>query len=387
MVEISTVIINAGLTPTHDDLTQLWQALMILFAQKYITTPIIKTVHGTGADFPDLISAFRWRGHYILTPTGFVTFMIARGKWSYTQTVEINHPNSNRVAIQGGALLGGTPMPGNLSVTGYHDSSDGTAQVIYLRSVHATELSFTGGITGFRVYRANCTLRYLLITGSQTVASGGFTSQGTPLQGNGIELYADLGVDGISIWGFGSVGILVNTQTLTMLTSLSLTVCFCGYQGMTVFGGNIEGSYGGWAILHSNSISGLTCFGGWCWFQFLSCKGHGPPNGNAAIQMEQGGFIAVDSGSDFSFNENGVSLAGAATFLAEGCYFMNNGVFGLVLIGTCTAWVDNSTFSGNGSYDIYMSGPSYCEAIGGYVPSTTPAPNTYGQNYGAILVM
>ena len=157
-----------------------------------------------------------WVGQYIITPTGSVTFMVAAGKHTYTTTVEINHPNANRIAIQGGALLGASPTPPNISVTGFHSSTDGTNQIIYLRSVHATELSFTGGATGFRAFRGGCTLRYLLISGSQ---SGGI----------GIHTFEDIWVDGISIWGFGSLGIRADTGAILCGTSLSLTICFCGF--------------------------------------------------------------------------------------------------------------------------------------------------------------
>jgi hypothetical protein len=118
-IEIVNVIVNAGLTPNHEELDQLWQALMALLAKKYITTNIIKHVHGSGADFVDLHAAMTWLAEYTITNTGYVTFMIAPGKWTYTATVELNHANINRVAIQGGALLGASPTRNSLSVTGY----------------------------------------------------------------------------------------------------------------------------------------------------------------------------------------------------------------------------------------------------------------------------
>src|SRR5215831_10784574 len=87
-IEIVTVIANAGLTPDHGDLTQLWQALMLLFSQRYITTHITKHVHGVGADFTDLNEAMRWLGSYVITPTGYVTFICASGKWTYQSAIE-----------------------------------------------------------------------------------------------------------------------------------------------------------------------------------------------------------------------------------------------------------------------------------------------------------
>jgi len=229
-IEILTVITNAGLVPTHADLTQLWQALQSLFAQKFITTPVTKTVHGSGADFPDLITALTWLDSYLITNTGSVTFMLAAGKWTYNETIEINHPNSNRVTIQGGALLGATPQPSNISVTGFFSSTDGTNQIIYLRSVHATELAFAGGVNGFVFLTAGCLLRYLLITGSQSQASPPAGSN--IFQGCGIYAVKDPYLDGCSFWGFGYVGIYCSGCALRLPTSLSLTICFCTTGGL-----------------------------------------------------------------------------------------------------------------------------------------------------------
>jgi hypothetical protein len=372
-IEIVNVIINAGLTPNHAELDQLWQALMALFAQRYITTHVVKTVHGAGADFPDLNEAMKWLGQYIITPTGYVTFMLAPGKWDYITSVEINHPNANRISIQASALLGGTPQPGNLSVTGYHSSADGSNQIIYLRSVHATELSFTNGVNGFVIMRPGLTIRYLLITGSQTEAP----ATAIP-QGNGIYQLADVNFDGCSIWGFGRVGLAINQYVCRMITSLSLVVAYCGWQGMTVDGGQFLASSNSYVILVSNAISGLTNFGGWCWMDQVSVRGHGPPTGNAAVHCEQGGFIACSAGSDFSINQNAVIIAGAATWIGEYCTYLNNAQSGLYANGTATCWVDYSTFSGNGNEDIIASLGAMVEAVGCTFELTSPPVNQVG---------
>src|SRR5262249_49046768 len=189
-----------GLTPNHADLTQLLQALNAKFAQRYISTPITKTVHGAGADFADLNAAMAWVGQYIITPTGSVTFAVAAGKFTYTQPVEINHQNANRITIQGAALLGAAPLYANFAYTAPHSSTDGTNNIIYLRGIFATELSFNGGVTGFKVFRGGATLRNLLITGSQTTIGGRYDS-------NGISMQADIWIDTCAIWGFGRHGI------------------------------------------------------------------------------------------------------------------------------------------------------------------------------------
>jgi hypothetical protein len=386
-IEIVTVIQNVGLTPNHTELDQLWQALQLLIAKKYITTPITKTVHGVGADFPDMISALRWLSEYTITNTGYVTFSLAPGKWTYTQSIEINHPNSNRINIQGAALMGGTPQPANLSVTGYHSSADGTNQIIYLRTVHATELQFTGGVNAFLVVTGGAILRYLLLTGSQTIASGlGQDIHGNSYQGNGIYLQSnDISLDGVSIWGFGQHGLWIPTgSTARMITSLSLVCAFNGSIGIAVSGGSFEGSTGSEVICCSNNVVGANLIGGFFWANNLTIKGHGPPNGNAAIQVEQGGLFACNH-VYVSINQAGCIFAGAGTYLGEFSAYFNNASYGLYVTGTATAWVNYSSFSGNGSFDIIANCGAFVDGTGSSWASTTPPMNTLGNIEAFIM--
>jgi hypothetical protein len=382
-IEIVEVIQRAGIVPTHADLTQLWQALEALFAQKYITSPITKTVHGTGADFSDLNAALQWLGQYVITATGYVTFMVAPGKWTYTTTVELNHANLNRVAIQGGALLGASPTPPNFSIGGYHLSADGNNHIIYLRSVYATELSFTGGVNGFLALRPGVTLRYLLITGSQTTAPTvpPFT------QGNGLYAVADVWLDGDAFWGFGQNGINIEQSVVRCSSSLSITVSYCGANGIVNQGGDFTAySNTAYTICVSNSVSALTCLGGLQWFGKFYGAGHGPPNGNAAIQCLQGGLIAANPGSQLQVNNSGMIVAGCATILFEGSMINNNATYGLYLYGSGMAWVNNTSFSGNGTYDVIVTQGACCDATGASMANWTPAFNTYGTNSNGFLI-
>lgn len=383
-IEIIEVIQRAGLVPTHGDLTQLWQALMALFAQKYITSPIIKTVHGAGADFPDLLQAFQWLGQYIITPTGYVTFMVAPGKWTYTTTVEINHPNANRVAIQGGALLGASPTPPNFSITGYHAAADGSAHIIYLRSIYASELSFTGGVNGFLVLRHGITLRYLLITGSQTSAP---TVPPFP-QGNGIYITAEVYVDGIAIWGFGANGFNIMNSIVRCQTSLTITVSYCGSCGINNQGGAFAAAVNtAYTCLVSNATCGLNNFGGCQWFGKLYCAGHGPPLGNAAIQCEQGGLIACNQGSQLQINQAGMIVAGCATVLMEYSYINNNATYGLYMYGSGMCWLNYSSMYGNGTYDVIISQNAMLDATGvSMATNWSPPYNTYDINAGGFIM-
>lgn len=370
-IEILNVITGAGITPDHNDLTQLWQAIQGLIAQKYITTPIIKKVHGPGADFVDLTVAMVWLSQYIITPSGSVTFMVAPGKWTYTQTVVIDHPNASRVTIQGGALLGASPQPENISCTGYHQAADGTNQIIYLRSVYATELSFTSGRTGFRIHVGGATLRYLLITGSQTVDNGGWPEIG----GNGVLCFQHLMIDGIAIWGFGSFGLHMYGAEVYMMSSLSLTVCYCN-SGIVLDGGYFGSEALCDVISASNAGEGLWVRGGWAVMAILTCQG----NGDSGVLLYSGAFLATTGPSSFVYNAScGVFMSGATTLLAESATYDFNGSIGCYVSGG-VAYINNSSLSGNGSLDLALAPGSTVTATGSAIGSNSPDFNTDGAN-------
>lgn len=376
-IEIVTVIANAGLTPDHGDLTQLWQALQSLFAARYITTPITKTVHGPGADFPDLIAALQWVAGYTITPTGFVTFLVASGKWTYTTTVEISHRDAERIAIQGAPLLGASPTPPNLSVTGYHSATDGSAQITYLRSVYATELSFSGGAAGIRNFTNGAVLRYLLITGSQTIGPN-------VDDGCGLIVYQDLRIDGIAIWGFGDAGIRMYHASLRMATSLSLTIAYCAHYGLHNVGGAFLGATGSYVIIVSFGNVGLFHDGGWCWFGMLNIRGGNGGGGSGAAQLYAGAHTAVASGAVISLNnQSGVYVAGASTWQGRSSTYTQNTGNGIYMDGG-KAWIDSSSFSGNGSTDVNVNYGANCYTVGASFATSSPALNTVGNGNAYI---
>src|SRR5215831_6679636 len=216
-LEIINVIINAGLIPTHGDVTQLWQALQALFAQRYITTAITKYVHGPGPggqpqDFADMHAAMDWLSRYIITQSGSVLFMIASGQHAYTTPIEVDHPNANRVTISGYPLTGAAPTPGMFQYTGPHNAGDGTYDYGKLSPTHAgcfaTELIFSGGSQGIINYGHGLTIEQLLITGSQSLPPAAPPGQSDQTSATGIVAYADVYLNTITCFGFGNFGIV-----------------------------------------------------------------------------------------------------------------------------------------------------------------------------------
>jgi hypothetical protein len=386
-IEILNVIVQAGLTPSHTDLTQLWQALQALFSRRYITTDITKTVHagptGGTPDFPDLFAAMNWVQGYTITNTGSVTFLVGPGKWVYTQTFEIIHQNANRIFIQGAALKGGAPTPGNITCTGYSAAAravDATNQLVYLRSTFSTELQFTSGVTGIRVFDVGCTLRYLLITGSQDIGPA-------PYDGRGIELYADLWHDCLAIWGFGDRGVSSWDCTMRSATSLPLVICACGQYGMHIFGGGYIGNYGQDLIVASCGVVGIRIFGGYCWAERLTVKGTGSTSGGGGngVDSLQGGLLLCETWADLHQNAVvGYYCIGACSASVQNSFFQNNGYYGIATSGG-NVYCYGSVFSGNGSLAILAQEGAVVNAIGASISGTTSPPvNTNGAANGYI---
>jgi len=376
-IEIITVIQNAGLTPDHNDLTQLWQALQNMIGQKYITSPIVKHVHGAGADFIDLNQAMAWLASYIITPSGYVTFLVAPGRWTYTVNVELNHVNMSRVAIQGGALLGGAPQGSNMSVTGYGNSADGTNQIIYLRSIYATELSFTGGITGFTVLRGGCILRYLLVTGSQSVGTkppGAFS--GYSGWGSGLECYDKILIDGCSFWGFGMAGFYCIGGSVQCYTSLNCAISFC-QQGIVNYGGFIFIQCSEFIITSSYGVQGVAIFQypGFFISGAAYIAGNNPGVGLGAITIENGGNVWIGGGTVTTNGGWGQLIAGAGEIVMERASVTYNSGGGLDCVGTSTCFITDSGYSGNGGYGIVGSGNVYIDASRSSVQSWVMSPD------------
>jgi hypothetical protein len=392
-IEITTVIQNAGLTPTHGDLTQLWQALMALFAQKYITTPITKTIHGAGADFADLIAAFNWVAQYIITPTGSVTFLVTAGQWNYTQTVEVNHPNADRIIVTGPALTGASPAQNQLSVTwpitGTSRQTDGTNQHNQLRGIYAAEISFLGGVSGFRVYRGGVTIRYLLISGTQTQSQPHAGDPG----GCGICAFATVVLDGTAVWGFGLHAYYSQGGAFMSYTSLSIIASYCNSSGFWTFGGLISFLSNQNVISTSHGSAGFACFGTEVYAGILDVRGIATPQTVAGGGASNVGAVTVEQGTQFMCaagslvrycNNQGCTVADASTLQLSGStvmdcskwqIWMNNGV----------CWAEGSniqqaagTVYPNGGVAVLQNGGQLSllgASVGG---SVVPTPNTYG---------
>lgn len=362
-------------------------------------------MHGPGADFVDLNAALNWLAGYTITPTGLVTFLLAPGSWVYTTTVEINHPNATRIIIQGSPLNGAVARD-NLSVTGYFAPGDITNQHLYLiggggfgSGIYRTELVFTGGITGFRIYRGTPTFRYLMITGDGTVGPAVNNLPG----GIGVDVRDDLTVDGCAVHKFGSVGYLVTSATLQSLTSLANVVSGCGVHGILADAGLISFSPVADTITVSNGQAGWTVYGSIVFPGVLDVRGNGATYGTniGAINVEAGAqFMTPNTqtggrnGSRVQLNRNhGCTVADSSTLqmsfqtvdTTQGgqggyCLWMNNGV----------AWFESSAAYGQpgGLGVALLQNGAQASFLGATVGGgMTPAPNVYQTQSNSFIRM
>jgi len=147
--------------PNNADLLQLRKAIegFIRGWEYIIDTEVTFTVHGSGADFPDLIKAFDYLGKYRITPRGHVILQLAGAapgsqtaiQYGYTQPVIIAHPNNDRISIFGAQMLAGVPR----TDAGYAWNGSSPAQraqdistnLVMLRTKFATELRFLGNFS------------------------------------------------------------------------------------------------------------------------------------------------------------------------------------------------------------------------------------------------
>jgi hypothetical protein len=329
---------------SNGDLTQLRKAIegyINAQVQNYIIdAPVSKTVHGTSPDFADLNAAFEWVSQYRITKNGSVAFNIRAGQFTYAATpIVFEHPDGDRITINGATMLAAAPLASNFTCTGSSSgarASDATTNLAMLRTKYATEIKFTGA-NGLTINGNLGLLDKVLITGDGTAGGAGIVAN--------LNALAKFGA--VSIHGFGATGFYQSAGLLGITTCLTASgntgsgVVFANYANCTPAGGTIcafgNGGNGlginsGWE-LDPNSSAGI-----------LSCCG----NAVYGCFINQGNMFAT-AGSTFSNNgQNGVVVSyGSASLLS--CIITNNVTFGVQALNRAIATITGSTTTGNGT--------------------------------------
>jgi hypothetical protein len=400
--------------PANTDLTQLRKAIegFITSWQFLITTEVTFTVHGSGANFPDLIAAFNYLGKYKITPTGHVILQLGGAlpgaasaqQYIYTQTIIIDHPNNDRISIFGAKML--APVPRN--DTGYAWNGPSTAQraadtatnLAMLRTKFATELHFVGPISstfypvaGIQIIGI-CLMHLdaLLLTGDSTSYQGsGFLFNCAGYLNNlpkSMVAGSPFSYDGLAAvnWrdGYGfnfDVGSMVSMQGETGSDqNTTPPLIACGNNGGIALtnGGFITSSAN--AICLGNDTAGFYLWprSGTQWDGGLFCNA----NAGQGIQcyLSSTGYLSAPLN------------AGATNIGPSHCY--RNGGYGLWCEMTnISASIDfgagaNGNNAGSGGGQIYAGNNSGVQLWGSYANYTpcTPAFGTNGNNNSMINV-
>lgn len=366
--------------------------------QFIISTEITYKVHGTGADFPDLISAFAYLGKYRITPTGHVILQLAGAtsgqaqKFTYTQSVIIDHPNNDRISIFGAPILISPPLnDGGYSSTGpslAQRNSDNALNLATLRNCFATELNFAG--QGLAIY--GTTLQHLdaiLFTGSGIGLAGGWGSNASA--GSGVQFYASGYLNNVpkslanpNAWaysglaavgfstGFGfDVGSCVSLQGQAWSQSgTAPLICVGCNTGLSITNGGYLTTPGN-VICLSNNVNGL----------YLGARAGDQLDGGVfCCSNGQTGYNAYCSATSFVATPIG-GAGGPSHFWKNGSYGaafkLSFGTFGVDFGTGANANTSGSVYAIDGSHvqvwsDLGLSG--HC----------SPALGTQGNNFSSI---
>jgi hypothetical protein len=309
--------------PANTDLTQLRKAIEGYAQSLVIDAPVTYTVHGTGANFPDLITAMAFLSRRRITNNGSVTLQIAGAstgsaqQFTYTSSVLINHPNIGRIVIQGAPLIGAPVQGSDFQFTGLANRSvDAAAQLTMLRGRYATELHFTGGANiqingslGVGLSSTSPGLQNLLVTGDRSATVGGGVIFNNAL----------VNVGNVSVHGFGGDGIVSNNGFIRTQANVSST--FNTGSGFGVVGDLALGSTQ--TIACSNDLDGFRVSAG-------------------GTIRQPGSFIIYTKGNA----GNGLNGLAGSSAVCNNSQFLNNGSAG---VGATQSQISctSSTFSGN----------------------------------------
>jgi hypothetical protein len=345
-------------SPSNSDLTQLRKAIegfikswAVPGVSWIIDSQIIKTVHGAGADFPNIGEAMYWLSHYTITTHGYVTFNIAAGQHIYNTTVALVHGTLNRCGWNGAAMIGSPPTLASFQYTG-NRATDAAAQLAMLRTRYATELRFTGNN---RLLIQGTILRNLLIT-NDGVRDGVLScNDGIP------------GLIDVSVHGAGGVGI--NIEGGNPWT----------HGGCVSSSGN--GTHG-WAI-----ASSVTVEAAWN----IACS-----NGMNGIDLRTGGRMD-QAGQDRKWGVKGNAFRGAHFYEGSAATMyqaeMTNNWSVAIFASSAFIMVHSGKFGGNGwgsdgpwvNHDIVAARNSYVNALySTSLGTTSPPVNTFGNGNAQI---
>jgi Major tropism determinant N-terminal domain len=350
----------------------------------FITTPIVKTVHGPGADFPDLNAAFNWLGTRRIATTGKVTLRVAPGvsnaKWVYSTDILISHPDGDRIYIEGSAL--NSALPTAYTITGTTvaaRSADTNVNLAALRGIFNTELGF---INGSRIF---------ITSNIRGITNLLLTSDGNPTRADGTLVDGIIQSGGFSVLnnviavGFPGRGIIaVSAEMVCQGTCGGIN---CGQALLAQNNGMMAVNGRGLAL--SSSGDGICAYFGSTMVFTGGAIGYARGNaGNGASSYANS--VIIHAGLSIMSNNggNGASADQGASQLMDSCVVANNGQNGCFARGVSYFSAQDTTGTGNGVNGLMCQDFSSISrartAVTGAVANLNPPLTTLGNNNSYI---
>jgi hypothetical protein len=373
---------TACAAPANTDLTQLRKAIEGFIKAGgsgggggtpnwFIDSAVTYHVHGTGADFPDLITAMEYLSKYIITQNGSVTLQLAGStsgvatQFVYPSSVVFSHPNNDKISVFGAPMLATLPTTdANYATTGNSAvarANDLTTNLATLRSRFATELRFPGAnITG----GAAIQMRGKALRQLDGIL---FTSDSAGAQLGCIYCTAigNLGgSNGLGIAGFSGTGFAIDASG-GIMANAAIVICGCGLSGHACYDG---GSF--------TTSANLLCLG----------------NGYAGVNANPGGAYQLDANVYANGNANFGLLGtfGDLMIVTTGAnnHFYKNGLWGVWCQQSMIEAVGDygAGANANGSGSIFATAGSNVYATGSInVGTCSPVINTAGNGNSFIM--
>jgi hypothetical protein len=288
-----------------------------------------------------------------------VTVSVADGAYTFTQTLNLNHPQGDQIFINGGTTTGTRPTGAALNGGGVRGNTAGTLAFndALLLAYYNTQWQFNG-CTGLEcIIGGGVTINTVLIRGNATTGTSGVQcgySTGGVTKANAGSI--NLGTT-VAVHNFGGTGIRAIHGG--SINASNVTVTNSGTGIIVSFAGSIQATS---ATSSNNTFSGIQ----------VSYSGGIVAVGAISSNNGLSGILTSYGGSIFAIN------AIATNNNVAGFYASLGGIIN-VLLGTAT---------GNaGTADIYATGCGYIGYRAGTAGSFSPALGTVGNGNALIEVV
>lgn len=353
---------------------------------------------------------------YIITPEASATVHIADGQYTFSEPLEIGHPNGERITVLGGSV--GSSKPSSSDLTGNGEAGNTAGSLAFndavLAGYYNTRWQFNAPQALLCSSGNGVTLERLLVRGAgQTTTAGlslkgGSVQLGTNYSGNVAFCNCSVGVE-VAARSLKAPGIqIVNCNTGLSVSGGSaqldsLVVANCSAQGIDCSGGTTSASM---ASSQRNGASGVRAYGtAVVDFSYSSCSfnsGDGIEARGAATVTANGSKLrnqtrsgAIVSGSanvrldsaQVSGNQlDGLSAADHATLSAGYGQILSNGQVGLSVSDCAVVKASGASISSHPQVGVSVNGPAYLDAWGATISSNTGGGVSIQQGGAAYLL-